>query len=145
MSLRAAVSNVKALLLSLSVLAGCGKIDRLPGAIGQIPIYNPAELVDTRSSFSGDNGGDPFRFSSYTWELTTESSADEVIAYYSAQWPQAGRTENREENTVRLRNPAFPPEGTPLDEGVLVTVWRDRQGGKTKYTISEDVLRVRRP
>lgn len=144
MPLRAAVSNWKVLVLSLSVLAGCGKVDSLPGAIGQIPIYNPAELVDTRSSLSGDNSGDPFRFSSYTWELTTESSADDVIAFYSAQWPQAGRTEDSEENTVRLRNPAFPPDGTPLDEGVLVTVWRDRQGGKTKYTISEDVLRVRR-
>ena len=133
-------------LLPMIVLVACGGVDALPGAVGQIPIFNPSKYLDTRSAYTSDNIGDPMKFSSYTWELETERSADEVIAFYAAQWPQAGREDDEEENVVRLRNPAFPAdEDEPLGESVMVTVWRDRQGGKTKFAIDEDVFRARRP
>ncbi len=134
-------------LLLLVLLAACGgDVDSLPGAVGQIPIFNPSKYLDYSSAYTSDDFGDPMKFSSYSWELETERPADEVIAFYTAQWPQAGREDDEEENVVRIRNPAFPEdEDAPLGESVMITVWRDKQGGKTKFEIDEDVFRARRP
>lgn len=135
-----------ALLLTVAALlsSACGSsTPTLEGAIGTIPVFSPAELKDRNSSFTSDDIGNPMKFSTYTWELETEKSPAEVQAFYVAQWPSAGIIED--EGEVVIRNPPLPEdEDAPLGESILVTIKVDRVGGKTKFSISEDVFAAKR-
>jgi hypothetical protein len=122
-----------------------GTVKELDGAMGQIPIFAPASFKERTTSFTSDDMGDPTKFSSYTWYLETEKSPDEVAAYYVAQWPGAGRTEDDEDGTIFIRNPPLPEdENASLGESVSVMIHRTREGGKTQFEISEDVFRAKR-
>ncbi len=131
---------------TLIALGACAnEVSSLPGAVGEIPIFNPAEYLDYSSAFTSDVISDPMKFSSYSWTLETERPASEVIAFYEAQWPEAGREDDAEEGTVTLRNPAFPEdENEPLGESLMVIIWTERQDGKAKFTIDQDVFRNKR-
>jgi len=132
-----------ALLLGLSLAACTPKVSELDGAIATIPIFNPASLKERTTSFTSDDMGDMMKFSTYTWYLETEESADAVANFYAAQWPSAERTED--DGEISLRNPPFPEdEDEPLGESVMVTITLEREGGKTQFRISEDVFRAKR-
>jgi len=134
---------VVALLLGLSLAACTPKVSELDGAIATIPIFNPASLKERTTSFTSDDMGDMMKFSTYTWYLETEESADAVANFYAAQWPSAERTED--DGEISLRNPPFPEdEDEPLGESVMVTITLEREGGKTQFRISEDVFRAKR-
>jgi hypothetical protein len=128
----------------LLVLPACGDgVVELDGAIGTIPVFAPASFKERTQSFTSDVISDPMKFSTYTWSLETEKSAAEVEAFYSAQWPDAGITE--EDGEIVIRNPPFSEdEDEPLGESVLVTIKTEREGGKTQFSISEDVFRAKR-
>jgi len=125
-------------------LGGCSsKVTELEGAMGTIPIFNPASFKERTSSFTSDNIGDPMKFSTYTWYLETEESAEAIAAFYAAQWPGAERIDD--DGEITIRNPPFPEnEDEPLGESVLVSISTEREGGKTQFYISEDVFRARR-
>ncbi len=144
--LRSTARALSLLMLAIS-LAGCkDEVTELEGAVGEIPIFNPSRYLDRSSAYTSDVISDPTKFSSYSWKLETEKSAEEVIAFYLSQWPGASRDDDEEEGTVIIRNPPFPAdENEPLGESLLVTVWTARQDGKTRFTIDEDVFRNRRP
>lgn len=129
---------------ALGLLAACTpNVSSLDGAVGAIPIFNPASFKERSQAFTSDDIGDPMKFSTYTWYLETDERAEAVAAFYAAQWPGAERIE--EDGEIRLRNPPFPEnEDEPLGESVLVTIKLEREGGKTQFSISEDVFRARR-
>jgi hypothetical protein len=130
-------------LLLLAALACGGSVKELDGAIATIPVFAPASLKERTTAFTSDDIGDMMKFSTYTWYLETEESPMAVDAYYVAQWPGASRTEDAEE--IIIRNPPFPAdEDAPLGESVLVTIKLVREGGKTQFSISEDVFRAKR-
>lgn len=129
--------------LLLLPLAACGGPVELEGAVGTIPVFTPADFKERSSSFSSDVISDPMKFSTYNWYMETESSAEDVAAFYMAQWPGAGRTDD--DGTITIRNPPFPEdENEPLGESVLVSIETEREGGKTQFYISEDVFRAKR-
>jgi hypothetical protein len=129
--------------LLLLAAAGCGGPVTLDGAIATIPVFAPASLKERHTSFTSDDVNDIMKFSTYTWDLETGESPMAVDAYYMAQWPGASRTEDEE--TINIRNPPIPEnEDAPLPEGVLVTIKLVREGGKTQFSISEDVFRAKR-
>jgi hypothetical protein len=132
--------------LVIALAASCGgSVDSLDGAIGQIPIFAPASFKERSTSLTSDDMGDPTKFSTYTWYLETEKTPDEVAAFYMAQWPGAGRTDDEEDATIFIRNPPLPEDdGAPLGESVSVTINRTPEGGKTQFYISEDVFRAKR-
>lgn len=130
-------------LLLLAALACGGTVKELDGAIATIPVFAPASFKERQTSFTSDDIGDMMKFSTYTWYLETAESPMAVDAYYVAQWPGASRTEDAEE--IIIRNPPFPEnEDAPLGESVLVTIKLAREGGKTQFSISEDVFRAKR-
>lgn len=135
---------VAASLLAALALGGCSsKVSELEGAIASIPIFNPASLKERTTSFTSDDMGDMMKFSTYTWYMETDESADAVANFYAAQWPAAERIE--EDGEISLRNPPFPEdEDAPLGESVMVTIKTEREGGKTQFYISEDVFRAKR-
>ena len=121
----------------------CGGTVELDGAIATIPVFAPASFKERSTSYTSDDMNDMMKFSTYTWDLETDESPSAVDAFYMAQWPGAGRTEDAEE--VIIRNPPFPEdEDAPLGESVLVTIKLTREGGKTQFSISEDVFRAKR-
>jgi hypothetical protein len=128
----------------LILLGSCtSEVTELPGQIGTIPIFNPSEYKDYSSAHTSDDISNPMKFSSYTWHLETEASAEEVAAFYMAQWPDAGREDDDE--AIRIRNPPFPEdENAPLGESLFVTIKLAREGGKTQFSIDEDVVANRR-
>lgn len=135
--------TVAALACALT-LGGCSSsVDQLDGAIATIPIYNPAKFKERTQAFTSDVMSDMTKFSTYTWYLETESSAEDVASFYASQWPDAVRVE--EDGEISLRTPPFPEdEDEPLGESVMVTIKTEREGGKTQFHISEDVFRARR-
>lgn len=136
--------STRALLLVTLLVAGCGgTVKELDGAVATIPIFSPASLKERTTSFTSDDIGDMRKFSTYTWYLETDASPAAVADYYAGQWPTASRSDDEEE--IIIRNPPFPEdEDAPLGESVLVTVKLVREGGKTQFSISEDVFRARR-
>lgn len=132
-----------ALLLGLTLLACTPKVSELEGAVGTIPIFNPATFKERTTSFTSDDIGNPTKFSTYTWYLETEESPEAVATFYAAQWPGAERIDD--DGEITLRNPPFPEdENEPLGESVLVTISTEREAGKTQFSISEDVFKARR-
>ncbi len=134
---------VAVLALSLA-LGGCSSsVDSLDGAIGTIPIYNPAKLKERTTAFTSDVMSDMTKFSTYTWSLETESSAEDVASFYASKWPDAVRVD--EDGEITLRTPPFPEdEDEPLGESVMVVIQTEREDGKTLFAITEDVFRARR-
>jgi len=143
-----------ALLLTLALLAsslyaptGCGGGAAggrgLDGALGPIPVFAPARKIRRSTAFTSDELQNPMKFSSFTWHFRTSRPADEIEAFYLSQWPGAGRVEDDE--AVYLRYPALPADDAPLGESVAITIFRAREGGKTRFSISEDVFAERRP
>ena len=131
------------LVLSLTVGGCSSSVDSLDGAIATIPIYNPAKLKERTTAFTSDVMSDMTKFSTYTWYMETESSAEDVASFYASKWPDAIR--NEEDGEITLRTPPFPEdEDEPLGESVMVTIRTEREGGMTKFYISEDVFRARR-
>lgn len=131
------------LLLALLLAACGGSVKELDGAVATIPIFSPASLKERTTAFTSDDIGDMMKFSTYTWYLETDASPMTVDAFYMAQWPGASRREDAEE--IIIRNPPFPAdEDAPLGESVLVTIKLLREGGKTQFSISEDVFRAKR-
>jgi hypothetical protein len=136
---------LRALLVAPLVLLGSCKseVTELPGAVGTIPIFNPSKYKDYSSAYTSDEISNPMKFSSYTWHLETEASAEDVAAFYMAQWPDAGREDDEEE--IRIRNPPFPEdENEPLGESIFITIKLAREDGKTQFSIDEDVFANRR-
>jgi hypothetical protein len=134
-------------LLALALAAACGgSVSSLDGAIAEIPIFAPASLKERSASYTSDDVDDIMKFSSYTWYMETDRTPDEVAAFYVAQWPGAGRTDDEENATIFIRNPPLPDdEDAPIGESVSVTINRTREGGKTQFHIAEDVFRAKRP
>src|SRR5262245_17899941 len=129
-------------------------VTQLDGALGTIPIFSPATFKERHTAFTSDNIGDPRKFSTYTWYLETERSVSEVEAFYAAKWPNGrSRGENGEDSSedasenddINFRNPPLPEGDAPLGESVSVTIKRAPEGGKTQFSISEDVFSLRRP
>jgi hypothetical protein len=131
------------LLLVLLAALACGSVKELDGAIRTIPVFSPASLKERTTAFTSDDIGDMMKFSTYTWYLETEATPSTVADFYAGQWPSASRSDDEEE--IIIRNPPFPEdEEAPLGESVLVTIKLVREGGKTQFSISEDVFRARR-
>jgi hypothetical protein len=132
--------------LSAALILGTAcssEVTELPGAIGTIPIFNPSKYKDYSSAHTSDDISNPMKFSSYTWYLETDASAEDVAAFYMAQWPDAGREDDEEE--IRIRNPPFPEdEDAPLGESIFITIKLAREDGKTQFSIDEDVFANRR-
>jgi len=125
------------------VFASCGgPVKELDGALGNIPIFSPASLKERTTAHTSDVISDPMKFSTDTWDLETSMSAGEVEAFYAAQWPSAARVE--EDGEVVFHNPPLPEGDAPLGEGVHVTIKSTQEGGKTQFSISEDVFSRRR-
>ena len=147
------------LLVVALLCTSCSRnVTQLDGAMGTIPIFSPASFKERHTAYTSDNIGDPRKFSTYTWYLQTEKSAAEVEAFYAAQWPNGrGRSEDGENSSenasenasenedIHFRNPPLPEGDAPLGESVSVTIKRAREGGKTQFSISEDVFSRRRP
>ncbi len=143
MTCRSAVRCLALALLATVVTSCGGSVRELDGAIATIPVFSPASLKERTTAFTSDDIGDMMKFSTYTWYLETDASPTTVDAFYMAQWPGASRRENAEE--VIIRNPPFPEdEDAPLGESVLVRIKATREGGKTQFSISEDVFRAKR-
>lgn len=131
------------IILALAVAScGGGPVKNLDGALGTIPIFSPASLKERSTAHTSDVISDPMKFSSYTWHLETTLSPVVVDAYYTAQWPSAGRVE--EDGEIHFHNPPLPEGDAPLGEGVHVTIHSTQEGGKTQFEISEDVFSRRR-
>ena len=130
-------------LLLVFVFVSCGgPVKELDGALGAIPIFSPASLKERNTAHTSDVISDPMKFSTYTWNLETAKSAAEVEAFYAEQWPTAGRVE--EDGEVIFHNPPLPEGDAALGEGVHVTIKSAQEGGKTQFSISEDVFARRR-
>ena len=144
-----------ALLVVALLCTSCSSnVTKLDGALEPIPIFSPATFKERHTAFTSDNVGDPRKFSTYTWYLETERSVSEVEAFYAAQWPNGrGRSEDGEDPSedasenedIHFRNPPLPEGDAPPGESVSVTIKRAREGGKTQFSISEDVCSRRRP
>src|SRR5215470_1915570 len=140
-----------ALLVVALLCTSCSRnVTQLDGALGTLPIFSPATFKERHTAFSSDNVGDPRKFSTYTWYLETERSVSDVEAFYAAQWPN-GRIRNEdgedasENEDIHFRNPPLPEGDAPLGESVSVTIKRAQEGGKTQFSLSEDVFSRRRP
>lgn len=145
-SVRHALAAI-ALVVPCLVIAGCdglgGPVTSLDGAVGDIPIFSPASLKELATSTTSDDLSQPMKFSTYSWYLETASSPAEVEAFYKSKWPGAGRV--AEDDTVTLRNPPLPADdNAPLNESVSVTITLTPEGGKTQFTITEDVFTPKR-
>lgn len=139
---------LRSVLAVLAVIAAScgGTVTSLDGAVGTIPIFSPASLKERTTAHTSDVLGTPDKFSTYTWYLETDASPAEVEAFYAQRWPGAGRTDSEDEGGTTLRNPPLPEDdNVPLGESVSVTINRPAQGGKTQFSITEDVLSHRRP
>jgi len=139
------------LVVALSCTSCGGNVTKLDGALGTIPIFSPASFKERHTAFTSDDIGDPRKFSTYTWYLETERSVADVEAFYAAQWPN-GRSRNEDgedasagDDDITFRNPPLPEGDAPLGESMLVTIKRAQHGGKTQFSISEDVFSHRRP
>ena len=130
------------LLLALAIASCGGPVKELEGALGKIPIFSPASLKDRTTAHTSDVISDPMKFSTYTWHLETTMSPIVVDAFYTAQWPAAARVE--EDGEINFHNPPLPEGDAPLGESVHVTVKSTQEGGKTQFSISEDVFARRR-
>lgn len=137
----------RSVLAAAAIAASCGgPVTSLDGAVGAVPIFSPASFKERATSHTSDQIGAPDKFSTYTWYLETEASPAAVEAFYSQRWPGAGRVEDDEEGATTLRNPPLPEnENTPLGESVSVTIKKAPEGGKTQFSITEDVFSHRRP
>ena len=142
------------LIVALLCTSCSGNVTQLDGALGAIPIFSPATFKERHTAHTSDNIGDPMKFSTYTWYLETERSVSEVEAFYAAQWPNGrSHSEDSEDSSeganenedITFRNPPLPADDTPLGESVSVTIKHAREGGKTQFSITEDVFARRRP
>src|SRR5215471_983920 len=149
------MSTRRLVLLTVTLLCtSCSRnVTQLDGALGAIPIFSPATFKERHTAYTSDSIADPRKFSTYTWYLETERSVSEVEAFYAAQWPN-GRSLSEDEDTsedtnktedITFRNPPLPADDTPLGESVSVTIKGAREGGKTQFSITEDVFARRRP
>ena len=131
------------MILIALVVASCGgPVKELDGALGKIPIFSPASLKERTTAHTSDVISDPMKFSTYTWHLETTMSPVVVDAFYTAQWPAAARVE--EDGEIHFHNPPLPAGDAPLGEGVHVTIKSAPEGGKTQFSITEDVFARRR-
>ena len=143
------------LLVVALLCTSCSRnVTQLDGALGAIPIFSPATYKERHDAFTSDDIGDPRKFSTYTWYLETERGVSEVEAFYAAQWPNGrSHSEDGEDSSedandpadITFRNPPLPADDTPLGESVSVTIKHAREGGKTQFSITEDVFARRRP
>ena len=130
----------------LAATVACGSLEKLDGAIGDVPVAPGSSLKDQSSAYTSDDFGDPMKFHGITWDLETKTSPADVEAFYMQRWPQAGKMTDEEEGTVTLRNPPLPTdENTPLTESMSVTIHQIQVGGKTQYSVNEDVYTRKRP
>lgn len=130
------------ILLAITVAACGGPVKELEGALGPIPIFSPASLKERTTAHTSDVISDPLKFSTYTWQLETAMSPIVVDSFYTAQWPAASRVE--EDGEIHFNNPPLPEDDAPLGESVHVTIYTTQEGGKTRFSISEDVFARRR-
>jgi len=150
------MSTRRLVLLTVTLLCtSCSRnVTQLDGALGAIPIFSPATFKERHTAYTSDDIGDPRKFSTYTWYLESERGVSEVEAFYAAQWPNGrSQSEDGEDSSedandpadITFRNPPLPADDTPLGESVSVTIKRAREGGKTQFSITEDVFARRRP
>lgn len=108
-----------------------------------IPVFAPSSLGERADVHTSDDIGNPMKFSTYTWHLSTAQGWEAIDAYYKAQWPSAGRVEDEEQ--VSYRNPPLPEnENTPLGESQSVTIHKGRVKDRTNFEIHEDVFGEKR-
>ncbi len=126
--------------LSLCALAaaGCGaKQTALPHAVyaNSVPVYPGAVLEDAMGSTS--IGDTPESMSDgMAWFFKVTARADDMVAYYEKQLPNAKRDSEWEEETVRL---VWVPEGAQPGEELSVVV------GENRLSIRESVRPGKRP
>ena len=132
------ITVIAALSLCALAAAGCGaKQTALPHAVyaNTVPIYPGAELEDAMGSTSV--GDTPESMSDgMAWFFKVTARADDMVAYYEKQLPNAKRDSEWEEDTVRL---VWVPAGAQPGEELSVVI------GENRLSIRESVRPGKRP
>ena len=131
----------------VGVLVSCSGTPKLDGAKVDIPVFSPSSLVDEHTATTSDDLHDVDKFSTHSWELSTASGWAAVDAFYKEKLPSAKRDDETSpvaedesplENEVRF---TWIPSGWTGGAKVMVLIEKEAAGGKTRFRISQDVLK----
>ena len=137
------VSAAVALVTSVS----CSGTASLDGAKVDIPVFNPSSLDDEHTATTSDDFHNIDKFATHTWELSTRSGWAAVDAFYQEKLPSAERDDENSpvaadesplENEVRW---LWVPDGWKGGAKVIVLIDKQQHEGKTRFRISQDVLK----
>ena len=125
----------------------CSGTTHLDGAEIDIPVFNSSSLDDEHTATTSDDFHNVDKFATHTWELSTNAEWQAVDAFYRERLPSAERDDEDSpvpDDESPLENEArfvWTPAGWTGGAKVMVLIQKEPRGGKTRYRITQDVLK----
>jgi hypothetical protein len=125
----------------------CSGTTQLDGAKIDIPVFSPSSLDDEHTATTSDDFHNIDKFATHSWELSTKAEWTAVDTFYRERLPSAQRDdedspvaddESPLENEVRFM---WTPEGWTGGAKIMVLIQKEPRDGKTRYRITQDVLK----
>jgi hypothetical protein len=133
--------------LSLGAAVSCSRVAGLDGAKVDIPVFSPSTLDDEHTATTSDDLHDIDKFSTHTWQFSTNTGWAAVDAFYKEKLPSAQRDDETSpvaadesplEDEIRFM---WIPAGWTGGAKVMVLIDKQEHEGKTRFRLIQDVLK----